>query len=47
MPHAATNQTISYLGRRFAAAGIRLNSRHGQNFLKFNRKIEYDQFIAA
>jgi 16S rRNA (adenine1518-N6/adenine1519-N6)-dimethyltransferase len=33
MPSAANNQTISYLGRRFAEAGIRLNSRHGQNFL--------------
>jgi 16S rRNA (adenine1518-N6/adenine1519-N6)-dimethyltransferase len=30
---ASTNQTISYLGRRFAAAGVRLNKRHGQNFL--------------
>ncbi len=29
----ATNQTISYLSRRFSEAGIRLNARHGQNFL--------------
>jgi 16S rRNA (adenine1518-N6/adenine1519-N6)-dimethyltransferase len=27
------NQTISYLARRFSEAGIRLNTRHGQNFL--------------
>jgi 16S rRNA (adenine1518-N6/adenine1519-N6)-dimethyltransferase len=27
------NQTISYLSRRFAEAGIRLRTRHGQNFL--------------
>ncbi len=27
------NQTISYLSRRFAESGIRLNARHGQNFL--------------
>jgi 16S rRNA (adenine1518-N6/adenine1519-N6)-dimethyltransferase len=27
------NQTISYLSRRFAESGIRLNKRHGQNFL--------------
>jgi 16S rRNA (adenine1518-N6/adenine1519-N6)-dimethyltransferase len=29
----ATNHTIAYLGRRFAEAGVRLNHRHGQNFL--------------
>ncbi|MBI3837081.1 MAG: ribosomal RNA small subunit methyltransferase A [Planctomycetia bacterium] len=29
----SSNQTISYLSRRFAEAGIRLNTRHGQNFL--------------
>jgi 16S rRNA (adenine1518-N6/adenine1519-N6)-dimethyltransferase len=28
-----SNQTVSYLSRRFAEAGIRLNPRHGQNFL--------------
>ncbi len=34
MPVPATsNQTISYLARRFAEVGIRLNKRHGQNFL--------------
>jgi 16S rRNA (adenine1518-N6/adenine1519-N6)-dimethyltransferase len=33
MPPTATNQTISYLARRFAEVGIRLNARHGQNFL--------------
>lgn len=33
MPASTGNQTISYLGRRFAAAGIRLSRRHGQNFL--------------
>ena len=33
MTASASNQTISYLGRRFAEAGIRLNPRHGQNFL--------------
>jgi 16S rRNA (adenine1518-N6/adenine1519-N6)-dimethyltransferase len=33
MPASASNQTISYLGRRFAEAGIRLKPRHGQNFL--------------
>jgi 16S rRNA (adenine1518-N6/adenine1519-N6)-dimethyltransferase len=33
MPPVATNQTISYLSRRFADVGIRLNARHGQNFL--------------
>ena len=33
MPAPASHQTISYLGRRFAASGIRLNTRHGQNFL--------------
>ncbi len=27
------HQTISYLARRFAEVGIRLNTRHGQNFL--------------
>ncbi len=32
--HAArSSQTISYLARRFSEAGIRLKSRHGQNFL--------------
>jgi 16S rRNA (adenine1518-N6/adenine1519-N6)-dimethyltransferase len=30
---ARANQTISYLARRFSEAGIRLNARHGQNFL--------------
>ncbi|HEV3137577.1 MAG TPA: 16S rRNA (adenine(1518)-N(6)/adenine(1519)-N(6))-dimethyltransferase RsmA [Pirellulales bacterium] len=30
---ASGNQTISYLSRRFIEAGIRLNPRHGQNFL--------------
>lgn len=30
---ATSNQTISYLARRFAEVGMRLNSRHGQNFL--------------
>lgn len=29
----ATNHTIAYLGRRFSEAGVRLNHRHGQNFL--------------
>ncbi len=29
----SSNQTVSYLSRRFAEAGIRLNTRHGQNFL--------------
>jgi 16S rRNA (adenine1518-N6/adenine1519-N6)-dimethyltransferase len=33
MSAPAANQTISYLARRFAEAGIRLNARHGQNFL--------------
>jgi 16S rRNA (adenine1518-N6/adenine1519-N6)-dimethyltransferase len=33
MSPVATNQTISYLSRRFADVGIRLNARHGQNFL--------------
>ena len=28
-----SNQTISYLSRRFSETGIRLNARHGQNFL--------------
>ena len=28
-----SNQTISYLGRRFAETGIRLSARHGQHFL--------------
>jgi 16S rRNA (adenine1518-N6/adenine1519-N6)-dimethyltransferase len=27
------NQTISYLAKRFAESGVRLNTRHGQNFL--------------
>ncbi len=29
----ASHQTISYLARRFSETGIRLNARHGQNFL--------------
>jgi 16S rRNA (adenine1518-N6/adenine1519-N6)-dimethyltransferase len=33
MSAAVANQTISYLARRFAEAGIRLSTRHGQNFL--------------
>ncbi len=33
MPGPATHQTISYLARRFSESGIRLNHRHGQNFL--------------
>lgn len=33
MPASSSNQTISYLGRRFAETGIRLSSRHGQHFL--------------
>jgi len=33
MSAPAANQTISYLAKRFAEAGIRLNARHGQNFL--------------
>ncbi len=33
MPAPASNQTISYLAKRFSEAGIRLNTRHGQNFL--------------
>jgi len=33
MPAPASHQTISYLGRRFSECGIRLNHRHGQNFL--------------
>jgi 16S rRNA (adenine1518-N6/adenine1519-N6)-dimethyltransferase len=33
MPAQASNQTISYLGRRFAETGIRLSRRHGQHFL--------------
>lgn len=33
MPGPASHQTISYLGRRFSEAGVRLNARHGQNFL--------------
>jgi len=33
MPAPPSNQTISYLARRFSEAGIRLNTRHGQNFL--------------
>jgi 16S rRNA (adenine1518-N6/adenine1519-N6)-dimethyltransferase len=33
MPSTSTTQTISYLARRFSEAGIRLNTRHGQNFL--------------
>ncbi len=33
MSGPASHQSISYLGRRFAETGIRLNHRHGQNFL--------------
>jgi 16S rRNA (adenine1518-N6/adenine1519-N6)-dimethyltransferase len=33
MPASAGHQTISYLARRFSEAGVRLNPRHGQNFL--------------
>jgi 16S rRNA (adenine1518-N6/adenine1519-N6)-dimethyltransferase len=33
MSGPASHQTISYLGKRFAECGIRLNHRHGQNFL--------------
>lgn len=33
MSGAASHQTISYLGKRFAESGVRLNARHGQNFL--------------
>lgn len=33
MPASATNQTISYLGRRFSESGLRLDARQGQNFL--------------
>ncbi len=33
MPAPPSHQTISYLGRRFAESGIRLNTRNGQNFL--------------
>ena len=33
MSSAPPNQTISYLSRRFAECGIRLNARNGQNFL--------------
>ncbi len=33
MSAPASHQTISYLGKRFAESGIRLNHRHGQNFL--------------
>ena len=33
MSLSAGNQTISYLARRFAEAGIRPHARHGQNFL--------------
>jgi 16S rRNA (adenine1518-N6/adenine1519-N6)-dimethyltransferase len=33
MSGPASHQTISYLGKRFAESGIRLNHRHGQNFL--------------
>lgn len=30
---APANQTISYLSQRFSDVGLRLNARHGQNFL--------------
>lgn len=30
---SATNQTVSFLKRRFAEAGVSINKRHGQNFL--------------
>lgn len=33
MNRATSHQSISYLGRRFAESGVRLNARHGQNFL--------------
>jgi 16S rRNA (adenine1518-N6/adenine1519-N6)-dimethyltransferase len=33
MTNSAAHQTISYLSRRFSEAGLRLNARHGQNFL--------------
>jgi len=33
MPGPASHQTISYLARRFSESGVRLNHRHGQNFL--------------
>jgi 16S rRNA (adenine1518-N6/adenine1519-N6)-dimethyltransferase len=33
MNRATSHQSISYLGRRFAESGVRLNPRHGQNFL--------------
>lgn len=33
MSGPASHQSISYLGKRFAESGIRLNQRHGQNFL--------------
>lgn len=33
MPGSPDHQTISYLARRFSEAGVRLNRRHGQNFL--------------
>jgi 16S rRNA (adenine1518-N6/adenine1519-N6)-dimethyltransferase len=33
MPAPAAHHTITYLARRFSEAGIRLNARHGQNFL--------------
>ncbi len=31
-PHVAT-QTLTYLKQRFEQVGLKLNSRHGQNFL--------------
>jgi len=33
MPGSPDHQTISYLARRFSETGVRLNRRHGQNFL--------------
>ena len=32
-PRASSSQTLSYLTRRFAEAGVRPKPRHGQNFL--------------
>lgn len=33
MPSSSAAHTISYLSRRFSESGVRLNARHGQNFL--------------
>lgn len=33
LPFAMANQTLTYLKRRFEEVGLRLQSRHGQNFL--------------